>query len=393
MKLSLSTNTVLIANLAFLSTASAATTYAYAVIGDWPYSLTLLKDSQTLVNSINSDVDVKTLVHVGDIHSGSMPCTGAGLTYSNNAGGGNGLVTGNGTVFSGVIKTDPHFNIHVYNAFQKFKAPVVYTPGDNEWADCHKTKQFSSGAPLAELASVRELFFAKPGWTLGGAKMVTSQGTAFNKLYPDDAQFVENVIWADKVPDLVLFATFNMPGGSNNDADSWTAPFTDNDAQLKERNARTNANLRWLDRAFNVAVGIQAKAVVILLQADMWDTEKYEPATYNSTLSNYQSFVLKLAQRSLAFNKPVLLINGDSHNYKVDRPLVTTTVPYVKGCSSNTTTTGPGCNLAGIHNTPQVPKLTRIVVEGSGVGQHWLKLTIDTSLAEENIFSWVNVPY
>jgi hypothetical protein len=54
-----------------------------------------------------------------------------------------------------------------YYVFQQFKAPVVYTPGDNEWPDCHKTKQLSAGDPLKELASVRQLFFAKPGGTLG----------------------------------------------------------------------------------------------------------------------------------------------------------------------------------------------------------------------------------
>src|SRR5262249_40868303 len=50
-----------------------------AVFGDWPYSTTLLADAPLLVQSINADPKVRIVVHVGDIHSGSMPCTGANL--------------------------------------------------------------------------------------------------------------------------------------------------------------------------------------------------------------------------------------------------------------------------------------------------------------------------
>src|SRR3982074_54755 len=50
-----------------------------AVFGDWPYSATLLNSAQLLINSINTDPKVSLVLHVGDIHSGSMPCTGAGF--------------------------------------------------------------------------------------------------------------------------------------------------------------------------------------------------------------------------------------------------------------------------------------------------------------------------
>ena len=49
-----------------------------AVFGDWPYSTNLLNNAPRLLNSVNSDRDVSLVVHVGDIHSGSMPCTSAG---------------------------------------------------------------------------------------------------------------------------------------------------------------------------------------------------------------------------------------------------------------------------------------------------------------------------
>src|SRR2546427_8105468 len=50
-----------------------------AVYGDWPYSQALLDAAPLLIDSINADPKVRLVMHVGDIHSGSMPCTGAGL--------------------------------------------------------------------------------------------------------------------------------------------------------------------------------------------------------------------------------------------------------------------------------------------------------------------------
>ena len=49
-----------------------------AVFGDWPYSQALLDDHMLLVDSVNGYEEVDVVVHVGDIHAGSMPCTGAG---------------------------------------------------------------------------------------------------------------------------------------------------------------------------------------------------------------------------------------------------------------------------------------------------------------------------
>src|SRR5258706_7938011 len=53
--------------------------FTIAVFGDWPYSQTLLTSAPLLVNSINADPDVSLIIHVGDIHSGSMVCTSAGI--------------------------------------------------------------------------------------------------------------------------------------------------------------------------------------------------------------------------------------------------------------------------------------------------------------------------
>jgi hypothetical protein len=325
--------------------------FTLAVFGDWPYGQVLFDNARLLIDSINSDPDVSLVLHVGDIHSGSQPCTGAGLV----------------PLPAGSI---PAYNDQIFSLFEQFRDPFVYTPGDNEWTDCHKKKELSSGAPLNELASIRNLFFRYPGFTLGGRKKaVSTQAKDFDRKHPLDAQFVENVMWEQR---HVVFVTLNMPG-SNNDGLTWTAPFTNEPARAAEAAQRTLADIRWLDAAFDRAEEEHAKALVIGLQADMWD-----PAALiagGDGLDNYTVFVHELAQRSLRFGRPVLLINGDSHVFGVDQPLA-----------------DPNSATGAIHGTPAVPNLTRITVQGSTTAPaEWLRLTVDPGSPQ--IFSWENVPY
>lgn len=93
------------------------------------------------------------MLHIGDIHAGS--------TGANNISAGANVCTGVG-LNPIPVAANPNWNIGVFNLFEQFKDPFVYTPADNEWTDCHKTKEGSSGAPLKELAAVRELFFPSP---------------------------------------------------------------------------------------------------------------------------------------------------------------------------------------------------------------------------------------
>ena len=322
-----------------------------AVFGDWPYNDLLLANAALLTSSVNSDPAVGLVIHVGDIHSGSMPCTSAGILPP-------------------IAASNPGWNQAVYFQFQQFNAPVVYTPGDNEWSDCHKSKEKSSGDPLKELASVRRLFFARPGHTLGvDDRRVRTQAKSFDPAFPADAQFVENVMWQKS---RVMFVTLNMPG-SNNDTVSWTGAFANSAAQADEVTQRTDADIRWLEAAFGAAEDEHAKAVVIALQADMWDPEAL--ALGGDGLSAYKRFVQTLADLSVRFRRPVLLLNGDSHVYKADKPLADPTSP-----------TGT------IHATQAVPNLTRITVQGStNKPAEWLRLTINPRTPE--VFTWTNVAY
>src|SRR5262249_54956656 len=109
-----------------------------------------------------------------------------------------------------------------------FVDPLAYTPGDNEWTDCNKTKEGGGaggdsyydtsqtahlpGDPLDNLALVRSLFFPTAGQTLGASPaQVTSQAVVGPKKY---RSFVENVYWEQAD---VMFVTVDLPG-SNNDS-------------------------------------------------------------------------------------------------------------------------------------------------------------------------------
>lgn len=319
-----------------------------AVIGDWPYNQIQLENAHLLIDAVNMDIDVSRLIHVGDIHSGSMACTSAGFLPP-------------------IPTSDPGYNQKIYYQFQQVHKPVIYTPGDNEWVDCHKTKQFKSGDPLKELASLRSLFFAKPGATLGNESQVKSQAQYFNPNFPTDAKFVENVMWKQG---KVVFVTINVPG-SNNDTLPWTGNFANPVAQNQEVTERTDADLRWLEAAFDMAQVEHAKALVIALQADMWDPA----AVATGELTNYKSIVQKIADLVQDFGKPVLLLNGDSHVFGFDNPLA-----------------NPSSATGIIHNTQAVPNLTRITVQGSTTApSEWLRLTIDPRKPQP--FSWTNVVY
>ncbi len=171
----------------------------------------------------------------------------------------------------------------------------------------------------------------------------------------------------------MVFVTLNMPGGSNNDASPWTSGFENPTAQAQEAADRTAADIRWLHAAFKQAMTKHARALVIALQADMWDPEATAPG--GAGLSNYTPFVQELANLTLQFGRPVLLLNGDSHLFEEDHPLA-----------------DPSSTTGVIHHTLPVPNLTRITVQGStNAPAEWLRLTIDTH--GHDVFSWKNVAY
>jgi len=308
----------------------------YALFGDWPYG-NIIDSAPAFIAQVNADPDVQLALHIGDIHSGSQACGDA-------------------------------YNLSIFNFFQQFNDPLVYTPGDNEWTDCQKTKEFSSGAPLAELAKLRALFFPTPGKSLGMApKTVLSQASAFDAAHPEDAAYVENVIWEEAG---VLFVTLNIPG-SNDDHAVWAAPFSDPAGQADEIAKRDAANSRWLAKAFALATAHGDAGLLLGQQADMWDPAQVVAG--GDGLNGYDAHVAQLAAATLAFGKPVLLVNGDSHLFEADHPLA-----------------DPSAVAYTYHPiAAPVPNLTRITVDGSTNFKDWVKLVVDPTTPA--VFSWTRI--
>jgi hypothetical protein len=339
-----------------------------AVFGDSPYGTSNADTAQFMatpafIKTINADPDVSLVLHVGDIHSGQQICT---KEYDQSI-----YNLWTGAPVAGVP------------AAPGFKFPVVYTPGDNEWTDCHK-KNESGGAnggnpnPLENLKFVRDIFFANPGHTIAVDMPVWSQSKNFDPRYPTDADFVENVIWEKSG---VVFVTMNIPGGSNNDEDNWgnPTPLNQTKAQTDEILNRTGADLRWLDQAFALARDDHAQAVVIQLQADMWDLDGKPP----SHIGAYRQFIDSIALHTTGFGRPVLLLNGDSHKYRSDNPLV-------EGAPCVTEKPGDqaaeaACADDAYDNQPNgynVRNFHRIVVHGSTPQMEWLKLNVKPGESE-----------
>src|SRR5262249_47670015 len=164
------------------------------------------------------------------------------------------------------------------------------------------------------LELVRSIFFANPGVTLGGQKKHVVSQALMPGAHDADAKYVENVYWEQS---RTLFVTLNIPGGSNNDRDVWYGAPTETAAQTQERTERTQADLDWLDAAFARATADGVDAVVLIVQADMWDLDGKDA----SHLTGFDSLVDSIASHTTAFARPVILFNGDSHVYRSDNPL------------------------------------------------------------------------
>jgi hypothetical protein len=304
-----------------------------AVIGDIPYGSAKLAEFPTDIGIINSDPDVSLVAHLGDIKNGSSQCTDS---------------------YFSTIRSD----------FDLFQDPLIYTPGDNEWTDCHRANN-GGYVPTERLARVREDFFPIPGRTLGGNAMdVTTEADD-----PAYSPYVENTMWSQSG---VVFSALNLPG-SNNDLVPWFGVTPLSPAQQDEYDGRLAADLEWLNTTFNTARQTDAEGVALLMQADMWDTSALAPG--GDGLDGFDPIVARIAKLASHFGGPVLLLEGDSHVYRVDHPF---------------TMTDP---LYGIHplspGTLEAPNVTRVVVDGSG--NAYLKLVLDS--ATPAVFSWTRVFY
>jgi hypothetical protein len=242
--------------------------FDFLAIGDIPYHLPEDFDRfETLINDLNQQQPAFT-IHIGDIKSGSTPCS------------------------------DEYFErIHGY--FQQFEHPLIYTPGDNEWTDCHRDA-CGNYDPEERLDKLRQLFFSESR-SQGKKTMPLQTQNQFEGF----EKFVENALWETG---KVSFGTIHVVGSNNN-------------LQLGEEvlndefYEREMANLFWLVQIFNQAKQRDHRGVVLMLHAGLNYRSEEES-------NGHKSFVNQLREEVMDFGKPVLLVYGDFHRFMIDKPLV-----------------------------------------------------------------------
>jgi hypothetical protein len=244
--------------------------FTFVAFGDMPYRDADIPKVDRLIAAINRIKPAFT-IHVGDIQSGSTPCTDANLKRS-------------------------------LDQINTLEQPVVYSIGDNEWTDCHRGAA-GKFDPRERLAKLRELAFSKPGQSMGKTPMqVESQATAM----PKHAKFVENQRFTRNG---VVFIVPHIVGSNNG--------FEPRDAEAAtEFLERNGANIAWIDDGFRVASETAAKAVVIAFQANVYELRQPYPALPRA--SGFLDTVLAISKGARAFGRPVLVVHGDHHALELE---------------------------------------------------------------------------
>jgi hypothetical protein len=163
--------------------------------------------------------------------------------------------------------------------FARIKHPFVLLPGDNEWTDCRRT----GFDPMERLEKWRSLFC----FPVKELRLERQQG-----------KYCENVRWQH---DNFVFVGVNIPGGNNN--------LSDDPAEQTER---MRAVFAWLDEA--EALARQRDGLVVLMHANPFLTRR-------SGADGYAEVRERLRRLGATMPGNVLLVHGDTHQYRDDEPL------------------------------------------------------------------------
>jgi hypothetical protein len=272
--------------------------FSFALIGDMPYGPEGDAKFPDTRADINADRTLAFVVHDGDIKNGSSLCN------------------------------DQMYQDRLV-LFNEFEAPFIYVPGDNEWTDCHRANN-GGYDPLERLTLLRTLFF--PDDKSLGSKTLTLERQSAQ---PQFALYRENVRWTVH---NVLFVGLHIVGSNNN---LGRTPVQD-----VEYAARNAANLAWLQESFDLARSTGVKAVMLIIQAN----PGFELAPNART--GFNDFLAALQAETLAFDGPVVLVHGDSHYFRIDKPML------------------------GARSNRRVENFTRVETFGEN-DNHWLHVSVD----------------
>lgn len=274
-------------------------TMDFAIIGDMPYVARQEKEFVNVMKEINA-ADLAFVVHTGDFWFD-------GLGWKENT---KGFPPCADETFEDRLKLTEE-SVH----------PFIITPGDNDWTDCYRAKEHAYD-PLERLAKFRKMYYPDHHSLGQHTIKLTSQSKD-----PRYARYRENVRWNYGG---AMFVTLDMVGSNNNKGRT-----PEMDKEYEERNA---ANLAWMHEAFELARKNGSKAIMFITQANphfenTWSGKlqkrymlgglgikppKDIPAT------GFDDFLAALENETVAFKKPVVLVHGDTHTFRIDKPLVDT---------------------------------------------------------------------
>jgi hypothetical protein len=239
-----------------------APVFHFALLGDAPYSDEEEGQFLVLLKTHTADQSLTFVVHAGDFKDGHSPCT------------------------------DELFQRR-HAQFQRVAHPLIFVFGDNEWTDCRRVEA-GQYDPAERLDKLREIF-TSGNESLGKRTLRLSRQSDD----PRYRKFRENVRWSYGD---VLFVALNVPGSYNNIA------------QKREYEERNAANAVWLKESFRLAAESGARGVLVVIHAN--------PKFNSSPKRNpYRVLLAALEREVLAFGKPVVLVHGDTHRFRIDKPL------------------------------------------------------------------------
>jgi hypothetical protein len=246
----------------------------FIVLGDMPYGdePVIEERYRTLIQRVNEE-NPDFVIHLGDTKSGSTLCS------------------------------DEFYNRQKV-LFSIFTAPLLYTPGDNEWTDCHRSNN-GSYDPLDRLKMLRKIVFDGGYFEQSARLGLQSQGT----LMEEFSEFIENQMW---ISSGTLFLLIHVVG-SNNNMDSGT-PLGESEFLRREK-----ANKHWIDSAFDLLQQDRIRDLVVVFHGDPFvDWMMPQPSLmypgFSETVGN------SLFELAKTTDKKILLIHGDTHRYTWNHP-------------------------------------------------------------------------
>lgn len=261
------------ASVFFIATSTADT--SFGVVGDVPYGKKALARFPELVSSIEAS-SIGFLIHVGDIKAGSASCSDKML--------------------SSRVK-----------AISDIQRPTIFIPGDNDWTDCHR-KRAGGYRPLERLQLLRKLAYPELGVSLGTPPMQLDSQASTAGL----EEFPEHQYWTDE---NISFVTLHVLGSDNGFEKFKGRTQADDDEAVR----RISASIDWLDTAFLKAMESNSDAMVIAIHANPFKISERRAKKYE--VRPFAGILAAIRKGANDLNKPVLLVHGDTHDFKFDQPM------------------------------------------------------------------------